>query len=63
MYSVWGFFGTCFKVPKTSSSDATGVAPSGLGCAAWRLGVCCLMTWGVLPGDKGKLKRLGTHGA
>jgi len=28
-------------VPKTNSSDVTGVAPSGLGCAAWRLGVCC----------------------
>jgi len=28
-------------VPKTSSSDATGVAPSGLGCVAWLLGVCC----------------------
>jgi len=28
-------------VPKTSSSDVTDVAPSGLGCAAWRLGVCC----------------------
>jgi len=28
-------------VPKTSSNDTTGVAPSSLGCAAWQLGVCC----------------------
>jgi len=28
-------------VLKTSSNDATGVAPSGLGCAAWQFGVCC----------------------
>jgi len=41
MYSVWDFFRTCFKVPKTSSSDATSVVPSGLGCATWRLRVCC----------------------
>jgi len=35
-------------VPKTSSSDIVGVAPS---------------NWGVLPSDKGKLEKLGTHGA
>jgi len=47
-FKCLGFFGTCSKVPKTSSSDATGVAPSSL----------C-----VLLGDKGKPKKLGTHGA
>ena len=28
-------------MPKTSSSDATGVVPSGLGCAAWQFRMCC----------------------
>jgi len=35
-------------VPKTSSSDATGGR---------------LTAWGVLSSDKGKLEKLGTHGA
>ena len=34
-------------MPKTSSNDVTGVA---------------LAAWGVLPSDKGKLEKLGTHG-
>jgi len=40
-------------VPKTSSSDVTGVAPSGLG-------VCCLEAWGALSSDKGKSEKLET---
>jgi len=41
-------------VPKTNSSDATGVAPSGLGCAAWRLGVRCQ----VIKENQRSLKRM-----
>ena len=31
LYFMWsvGFLGTSFEMPKTSSSDATGVEPSG----------------------------------
>ena len=39
---------------KSSSSDATGVAPSGLGCAAWRLGVRCQ----VIKENQRSLKRM-----
>jgi len=53
-----GFFGTCFKVPKTSSSDAIGVVPNGLGCAAWRLGVCCQ----VISENQRSLKRMALGG-
>jgi len=44
MCSVWGSLELTSKCQKTSSSDGTSVAPSGLGCAAWRLGVCCQVT-------------------
>ena len=40
-------------MPKTSSSDAIGVAP-GLGCAAWRLGVRCQ----VIKENQRSLKRM-----
>jgi len=45
-------------VPKTSSSDVTGVAPSGLGCAAWRLRVRCQ----VIKENQRSLKRMAPGG-
>jgi len=45
-------------VPKTSSSDATSVAPSGLGCVAWRLGV----HFQVIKENQRSLKRMVPSG-
>jgi len=45
-------------VPKTSSSDATRVVPSGLGCAAWRLGVRCQ----EIKQNQRSLKRMAPSG-
>ena len=43
---------------KTSSSDATGVAPSGLGCAPYRLGVYCQ----VIRENQRSLERMALGG-
>jgi len=55
MYSVWGSLELASKCQK----------PVAVTLLMWHLAawVCCLTTWGVLPGDKGKPEKLGTHGA
>jgi len=45
-------------VPKTSSSDVTGVTPSDLGCVAYRLGVRCQ----VIKENQRSLKRMAPSG-
>ena len=47
MYSVWGFLELASKCQK----------PVVVTLLVWRLAA-----WGVLPGDKGKPEKLGTHG-
>ena len=48
MYSAWGSLELASKCQK----------PVAVTLLVWRL-----VAWGVLPGDKGKPEKLGTHGA
>jgi len=58
MYSVWGSLELTSKCQKTSSSDPTGVAPNGLGYAAWQLRVCCQ----VIKENQRNLERMAPGG-
>jgi len=58
MYTAWGSLELASKCQKTSSSDVTGVAPSGLGCFPWLLGVCCQ----VIRENQRSLERMAPGG-